>query len=182
MIFYEYECDLIDKTYEICEKYQFEELDEDRNYIKIEFTGNCQYYTWDDFNTKFEYYRTTEKICEQQIEPYFKKCWKELEKLNIFEKYEWDYDDYTCWYLYFNNNFINTLKVYDVIKENRYKITNIDYSEYENVICVEFVIWGDEGLINKICNKLDSYDNIEPEGSWNDEDGSYDINVRINKI
>lgn len=103
--------EIIDKIYEICKKYQFEELDEDADYIKIEFTGNCTYYTWDDFDTKFEYYRTTEEICKEQIEPYFKKCWEELEKLNIFKEYEWDYNDYTCWYLYFNDNIINKKQI-----------------------------------------------------------------------
>ena len=57
--------EIIDKVYEICEKYQFEELDEDADYIKIEFTGNCTDYTWDDFDTKFEYYRVTEEICKE---------------------------------------------------------------------------------------------------------------------
>ena len=34
--------EIIDEVYEICEKYQFEELDEDADYIKIEFTGTVQ--------------------------------------------------------------------------------------------------------------------------------------------
>ena len=93
----------INKIYEICDKYQFDELDEDEEYIKIEFVGDYKHYTICDFDTKFDYYRTTEKICEEKIEPYFLKCWEELKTLNIFKKYEWDYDEYMCWYLYFNN-------------------------------------------------------------------------------
>ena len=91
---------------EICEKYNFEELDLCTHSLKIEFVGDFECVNFEDFETKYDYYRASDKITKRSIEPYFLKLWEELKKVSFIEKYEWDYDDYPCYYIYFTEDFI----------------------------------------------------------------------------
>lgn len=179
MVFWMPQCEILDDIIEICDKYQFEELDTDYEYMKIEFVGDYEYHSLEDFETRFDYYRVTEKICEEKIEPYFLQCWEELQSLNIFKDYEWDYDDYMCWYVYFTKEFENALKIYDIIDNDIYTIEKIKFSRYKQFINIDFVLWGHEGLVEDITDKINKLDYTIADASWNDEDGSYDVSCQI---
>ena len=179
MVFWMPKCEILDDIIEICDKYQFEELDTDYEYMKIEFVGDYEYRPLEDFETRFDYYRATEKICEEKIEPYFLKCWEELQSLQIFKDYEWDYDDYMCWYIYFTKEFENALKIYDIMDNDIYTIEKIKFSRYKQFINISFVLWGHEGLVEDITNKINKLDYTNADALWNDENDSYDISCQI---
>ena len=99
-----YDYKLFKEIFDTCEKYNFDYLDEwlegEDPYIRIEFVGKfIGYDRYEDFDNDYDYYRTTEKEAERNIFPYFYKCWDEIKKYNVFNKYEWDYDDYPVFYL-----------------------------------------------------------------------------------
>ena len=114
---------------EICEKYNFEELDLCSHYLKIEFVGDFECVNFEDFETKYDYYRASDKITKRSIEPYFLKLWEELKKVSFIEKYEWDYDDYPCYYIYFTEDFIEAELTPFILNE----IEN-DEQKYKDII------------------------------------------------
>ena len=99
-----YDYEIFNEIFDICEQYNFEYLDEyidkdNEPYIKIEFIGSFKSYVREDFDNRFDYYRTTEKIVNENIQPWFDKCWNTIKDYNIFENWDWDYEDYPCYYL-----------------------------------------------------------------------------------
>lgn len=103
-----YDYKMFEEILNICEKYNFEYLDEylDRDcpYIKIEFVGDFKAYAREDFDNRFDYYRATENINEEIIYPYFIKCWNAIKDYGLFNSWEWDYEDYPCYYLNLKEN------------------------------------------------------------------------------
>lgn len=39
----------------------------------------------EDFDNRFDYYRATEKIVDEKIQPWFDKCWNTIKDYNLFE-------------------------------------------------------------------------------------------------
>ena len=109
MLLFLSDCRVIDQVYDICKEHNFDELDESRDWITIEYVGDYEWIKSDDYDMMSDYYKATREEYEKKIKPKFLELWENLQeingKYNIFKGWEWYDDDYMCFDLSFTEEF-----------------------------------------------------------------------------